>query len=304
MTSRLCLTCGAAEAVHDGDRVWPPYWRCARCATTVAQSEGVPLYAPALADTVHGMDPAGFAVLAQAEQGNFWFLPRNRLLLGLMHRYFPDADSFLEIGCGSGFVLAAMAKSKHWSRLAGSELHPTALRIARQRVPDGAELVQMDARAIPASEAFDVIGAFDVIEHIELDEAVLASMHRAARKGIIIAVPQHEWLWSHIDELAHHVRRYRRRDLEEKICSAGFRIEFSGSYTSLLLPLMIASRWLARLKSKPDATDHRSAGVEFDIPRPLNGLLKAILHFEVACTLAGMRFPFGGSRIVVARKIN
>jgi len=304
MTARLCPACGAAEAVDEKGKIWPSNWHCARCAVAVAQSDGIPLFAPALADTVQGMDPAGFAALAKAEPENYWFVPRNRLLVGLMHRYFPDAESFLEIGCGSGFVLAGMAESKRWGRLAGSELHPTGLRIARERVPEATELVQMDARAIPACEAFDVVGAFDVIEHIEEDEAVLSSMYRASRKGIIIAVPQHPWLWSHIDELAHHVRRYRRGDLEEKIRKAGFRIEFSGSYTSLLLPLMLASRWLTRLRTQPSTTDHQSAGTEFDIPRSLNALLKAVLQAEVTMTLAGMRFPVGGSRIVVASKIS
>ena len=41
----------------------------------------------------------------------------------------------------------------------------------------------MDARRIPARNVFDVIGAFDVLEHIEDDAAVLTAMHLALRPG-------------------------------------------------------------------------------------------------------------------------
>lgn len=75
-----------------------------------------------------------------------------------------------------------------------------------------AACAQMDARAIPAEAVFDLIGAFDVIEHIEEDEAALAAIHRALAPGgvAIIAVPQHPWLWSEADDVAHHARRYSR----------------------------------------------------------------------------------------------
>jgi SAM-dependent methyltransferase len=156
----------------------------------------------------------------------------------------------------------------------------------------------MDARMIPARDVFDVIGAFDVLEHIEDDEAVLAAMYSALRAegGILLTVPQHPWLWSHADELALHVRRYRRGELERKVRVAGFHVLFSGSYTALLLPLMAVSRWTG------SAGKSDSIGREFELPRIANALLRAILQLEVSLTLAGLRFPAGGSRVIVAIK--
>ena len=205
-------------------------------------------------------------------------------------------------------VLSALAGAKSWQRLAGSELHPIGLKVARERLRDRAELVQMDARAIPAEQVFDVIGAFDVIEHIEEDSVVLRAMHRALRAGggIVIAVPQHPWLWSAADELGHHIRRYRRGELEATVRDAGFQLVFSASYNSLLLPLMAASRLAEQLSrnnvGSPTGRGLSSVQAEFAVPRLLNGLLKAILQFEVSLTLAGVRFPAGGSRLVVGRK--
>ncbi len=256
------------------------------------------MLAPALADTISGMNPAAFEALARLEPGNFWFVPRSRLIEGLLTRYFPAAESFMEIGCGTGFVLSGIARMRPWRRLVGSELHPKGLAFARGRLGARAEFVQMDARAIPARDAFDVIGAFDLLEHIEEDESVLAAMYGAVRPGggIVLTVPQHPWLWSNTDERALHARRYRRGELERKVRAAGLRVLFSASYIWLLLPLMAASRWLPR-SSEPAA-----AGSELKLPGVLNTVFNAVVRLEVVLTLAGLRFPFGGSRVVVAAK--
>ena len=104
--------------------------------------------------------------------------------------------------------------------------------------------MQMDARAIPAVDAFDLTGAFDVVEHVADDEGVLRGLRRAttAGGGTIIAVPQHPSLWSRADEIGHHQRRYRLGELEAKLRRNGFDILFSSSFTALLLPLMAVSR--------------------------------------------------------------
>ena len=155
--------------------------------------------------------------------------------------------------------------------------------------------------AIPAQYGnMDVIGAFDVIEHIEQDEAALRGIHRALKPGggLMIAVPQHRWLWSSFDEVAHHVRRYSADELREKVERAGFSVLFSGSYTFALLPAMLLSRLFAVRGSDAVA----NAFAEVSTPRPVNALFRTILNAEVALTLAGCRFPVGGSRVMVAQK--
>jgi SAM-dependent methyltransferase len=296
---RICPSCGTADEIVDEEPVWPLGWTCRQCAHTIEQSDGIPVFAPELADTISGVNPAMFDRLAQYEETNFWFVPRNRLLVNLLARYFPAAESYMEVGCGSGYVLSAIARMKSWRRLVGSELHPSGLAIARQRLGASAEFIQLDARMIPARDVFDIIGAFDVLEHIEDDSAVLAAMHRATRTGggIMLAVPQHPWLWSQADEAALHVRRYRRGEIEQKVEAAGFRVLLSASYTALLLPLMAASR--LRGSAKSDA-----AYREFELPPIANEALKAMLQLEVTLTLSGIRFPAGGSRMVVAKKVD
>jgi SAM-dependent methyltransferase len=298
---RRCLACGANEPVSDNERVWPLGWHCPACGHVAAQSDGIPMFAPDLADTVSGMDPKNFDELASLEAGYFWFVTRNELIVGLVNKFFPQARRFLEIGCGTGAVLREIAASRQWERLVGSELHPSGLSHARRRLPSKVEFVQMDARNIPAVGLFDLIGAFDVIEHIADDEGVLRGMRAATTTGggAIIAVPQHPWLWSQADDLAHHERRYRRGEIEAKLLRNGFKILFTSSFTAFLLPLMAASRIMSRSGGEQETDGFR----EFRLNRHINAAFTTVLRAEVRMTLAGWRWPAGGSRIVVARAV-
>jgi SAM-dependent methyltransferase len=298
-SGRRCLACSAVEPVAENEPVWPLGWQCSACGHVVAQSDGIPTFAPELADTVTGVDPKDFDALSDVEAGHFWFVTRSELIVGLANKYFPHARSFVEIGCGTGAVLREFATWRAWGRLVGSELHPSALVHARKRLPVGVEFVQMDARDIPAVGMFDLSGAFDVIEHIPDDGAVLRGLRAATEPGggIIVAVPQHPWLWSPADDFAHHQRRYRRGELEDKIRRAGFEVLFTSSFTAWLLPLMAISR-LKRMGKEAGADAY-----EFKPSPWINRLFTAILRAEVRMTLAGWRWPAGGSRIVVARAV-
>ncbi len=158
----------------------------------------------------------------------------------------------------------------------------------------------MDARCIPYESELDAIGAFDVLEHIEEDEAVLQQIYKALKPGgyLFITVPQHRWLWSAVDEYACHVRRYGANELHEKVCKAGFEIIRTTSFVSTLLPAMYLSRLLQR--NKTDMSIDDVAGLR--VNPILNKIFEWFLHFELALIRAGVSLPVGGSRLLVARK--
>jgi SAM-dependent methyltransferase len=238
-----------------------------------------------------------FAKLAGFEARHFWFRARNRLLQWAVHHHFPKAASFLEIGCGTGFVLQGLHETMPRLRMAGSEIFSGGLRYARKRLPAVA-LYQMDAREIPFANEFDVVGAFDVLEHIVEDETVLGEIFQATRPGggIVITVPQHPFLWSANDEHSLHQRRYRRSEVRKKVERAGFRVERITSFVSLLLPLMVFSRLKRSRSSTFDLWE------EFRISRPLNGVFELILALERGLIKAGISFPAGGSLLLVGIK--
>jgi SAM-dependent methyltransferase len=255
-------------------------------------------FAPELAEKSEGFDPSYFGRLAELESGSFWFRSRNRLLCWALEHYFPDATNFLEIGCGTGFVLAHIRKEFPQLTVAGSEVFSKGLSFASERLP-GVDLFQMDARQIPFESEFDVIGAFDVLEHIRDDELVLSQMYRAVRQGggILLTVPQHSFLWSKIDEYSRHIRRYSLSDLKAKVERAGFKTLRTTSFVSLLLPLMLIARLKQRLTN-----NELDPAAEFNLRIPGNFLLECIMNIERTMIRLGVAFPAGGSLLLVAKK--
>ena len=135
-------------------------------------------------------------------------------------KYARDARSFLDVGTGTGFVLAGLGARFPHLRLVGGDLLAAGLDVARTRLPE-AELMQIDARRIPYDADFDAAGAFDVAEHIDEDELVFSQLAQAVRPGgvVLVTVPQHPWLWGPLDEFSHHRRRYTRSELNRS-CKA------------------------------------------------------------------------------------
>lgn len=286
---KICLACGQRFAADD--------WDCPACGHAPARRDGYLAFAPELADANDGFHAEYFARLATLEARHFWFRARNRLLLWAIRRYFPRAESFLEIGCGTGFVLAGIARAFPTMLLSGSDIFTEGLAFAARRVP-GANLFQMDACRIPFAGAFDLAGAFDVLEHIEDDQTVLRQMFQAVRPGggIVLTVPQHMWLWSAMDEYSFHKRRYNRTELAAKVTRAGFEPVHVTSFVSLLLPLMLLSRIKQRVAADWDPW------AELRIGGGSNALAELIMGVERGLIAAFRSFPVGGSLLIVARR--
>lgn len=270
---------------------------CPDCGLAPVIRNGLHHYSPEMATSGSGFRPEYFDELAGLEAANFWFRARNDLIIDAIKKHFPLRRNFLEIGCGTGFVLSGIGRAFPGIALSGSELFTQGLYHASRRLPQ-AQLMQMDARRIPYHEEFDIIGAFDVIEHIEEDTTVLNAIHRALVPGgaAIFTVPQHPWLWSYSDEYACHVRRYKRGELEEKLQAAGMDVVFSTSFVSLLLPLLAVSRLRNKNSIDQDATS------ELKLPPTANSALYSIMQFERELIRRGVRFPFGGTRLVCSVK--
>jgi SAM-dependent methyltransferase len=272
-------------------------WACPKCQYDPPKVEGFIAHAPSLAWDIEGFEQEFFDGLATYEENNFWFTSRNKLIVAAMREFFATAESFLEVGCGTGFVLSGLENAFPGLQLSGSEILCHGWHYAQQRVAR-AQVFQMDALNIPFEEEFDVIGAFDVVEHIAADGTVLANFHRATKPGggIILTVPQHAWLWSEADDRAHHVRRYSRGELVQKVTAAGFKVERVTSFVSLLLAPMVVSRLVNR-KSEPDHF------AEFKISPVLNRAFDWVMALERTLLRTGVSLPAGGSLLLVARKV-
>jgi SAM-dependent methyltransferase len=289
---KMCPVCGSSRCDEA--------WCCADCGNQPATIDGFPSFAPDLASENQGFRAEYFDELARLEADNFWFRARNELIVWAMQRHFPEVRSFFEIGCGTGFVLSGIQRAAPAIELHGSEIFTAGLELAAARVPS-ARLSQMDARHIPYREEFDLIGAFDMLEHVEEDDAVLTEIHRALRPtgGFLATVPQHPALWSLQDVHAHHVRRYTAAGLRRKVEAAGFEVVKLTSFVSLLLPMLVGARLRTRSRTTDDGFD---AMDELRQPKLVNKTLEAVMTLERTFIRAGLSFPAGGSLLLVARK--
>ncbi len=289
---KLCLACEKPFSGAD--------WICPHCGWSPAVRGGFPAFAPELAEQNAGFNPEFFRLMAEVEPSHFWFVARNHILGDVLRKRVPAPAQVLEIGCGTGFALSGMRAVFPEARFSASDIYTDGLGFAARRVP-GAFLFQMDACRIPFREEFDLIGAFDVIEHIEDDEAALAQLYQACKPGgrVLLTVPQHRWLWSRVDEFAHHQRRYTRPELLAKLSRAGLRVEYATSFVTLLLPAM----WAGRLgRKRADAAQDQMDAAGLGIGKFANALLSAVMAFERLLIRAGIRFPAGGSLLVLASK--
>lgn len=246
---------------------------------------------------VEGYDPELFAQIAVLEEASFWFAERNRLILWTLRRYAGEPGAYLEVGCGTGYVLAAVRSAFPAARCVGVEPFEAALEIARRRVGD-CELRQGDAAGLEEESAFDVVGSFDVLEHIADDAGALEAMAQALRPGGLLAVtvPQHRWLWSDADESAGHVRRYRREELLGRVRAAGFETVRCTSFVTTLLPLLGANRWLRRHRPPSDPLS------ELRMAPWMQSALRPGLALDRLAIRAGASLPAGGSLLLVARR--
>jgi SAM-dependent methyltransferase len=239
-----------------------------------------------------------FEHIGALEDEHFWFRSRSRLIVWALEQYFPKAVRLLEVGCGTGLVLRAIGERFPAMQLVGADLSPRALRIARTRLPDS-ELLELDVRAIAFRDEFDVVCALDVLEHVDDDLEVLKRLAAATRPGggLLVTVPQYEWLWSGADDYGGHRRRYTKREIDEKIVKSGLELLRSTAWVFTLLPVVALSRF--RDRGTGDVYDPRR---ELRPPAIVNRLFELALDAEGKAIRRGLTLPFGTTRLVAARK--
>ena len=258
--------------------------------------------APAPHSGEHYYPAEAFAALARLEANSFWFQSRNRIILSTLRRFVPPQPlRYAEMGCGTGFVLAAVAQAFPAWAVHGFDIHNEAVAFSRQRTPR-ALVRQADIHSLPQDHAYDVVGIFDVLEHLDDDLAALQGIHRILRPAglLILTVPQHPGLWSPYDDAARHRRRYRREEMRRRLTAAGFSVRFLSSFVSTLWP---ALWWRRRALRRLDPAA-ASAATRADLtPSPwLDHLGRAAMWPDEAAARLGCPLSWGGSLLAVASK--
>ena len=254
-------------------------------------------------------DRAYFEPLFTIEDRHFWFRARNRVIatvLGQITANLAPGYRVLEVGCGTGNVLRILEQGCPHGTVMGMDLFAEGLQYARRRT--NSLLVQGDIHTPPFLTQFDIIGLFDVLEHLQDDMQVLNDLRTMlVDEGVLLlTLPAHPSLWSYFDEASHHCRRYNLVDLEAKLNSTGYHVEYLTQYMASTFPLF----WLWRKRKlpgnrRPDVSANTTGDLvsaELRITPVVNGLLAFLLEQEARVIARRRRLPIGTSLLVIARK--
>lgn len=174
----------------------------------------------------------------------------------------------LEVGCSAGALLYDLRERSYTG--VGVELSARARSVAEEILGnDEAFALRPDVPDGPP-ESFDLVLAFEVLEHIEEDVEALHSWLKLLKPGgrVMVSVPAHRQRWNVTDVLVGHCRRYDRSDLQELLCGAGLRID---SVSTIGWP---ASWLIERARVLAKTAQVRASGVD----------VEAIAHGDAART--------------------
>lgn len=246
---------------------------------------------------------AAFALLFSLEDKHFWFQSRNRVIRQVIERNCPDyrGKTFLEVGCGTGYVLSML--DRMGLKVTGLDMHKEALRFAKQRTTAALVCNTLDQHRVDV--LYDAIGAFDVVEHVENDQGFLAQCKSLLSQGgrLFLTVPAGMELWTDIDRISGHKRRYTRLNLITLLTHAGFTvtdIRYFGFFQ--YIPYFLMKKMVSRRVVSKNA-DEVMLIKEILAPPPL--VIHAFLMFLFRLEELLHRvvpLPFGTSLIIAAKK--
>lgn len=265
--------------------------------------EGIRCFSPEVASSYADYPDGGFDLTDKSGESSFWVRSRNRLFKRIVYDQLAPTGKtkFLEIGCGTGGFIQQIVENENLE-ITGSEIYLKGLLYAKKNLPN-VDFIQFDVTQGEIGEKFDLIVAFDVIEHIENDVAAISNINRMLHKGggLIMTVPQYMFLWSKLDEIVKHKRRYSRRELVTKLQENGFDISYSTSFLFVLFPLMLISRMFDKGFDRSQS-DEVALEKRVKFPNVLNWIFDLFMRIDEALIRLGISLPFGGTLVVVARK--
>ena len=228
-----------------------------------------------------------------------------------------SGSNLLEVGCGGGTLLIEL--SKRGFTCTGLETSAEAISLARDLVEDSGSRVRLvGAPSVSWDENFDVVGAFDVLEHIDDDAAAVGQWVSWMKPGgkLVVTVPAHPGRWGPGDVWAGHYRRYARTQLVNLIQAHGLEVDHVECYGFPLANLSeFFGAWYYRReldhRSMTNGSTRQRANDRSGIDRKayqrafpaLNSLLgRALLWGALNLQAITVRTNWGSGYLLVARK--
>lgn len=228
----------------------------------------------------------------EIEQEMWWFKARKNIIEKLfVNNILPSKpQNLLDFGAGSGLISSML--SKYTKVTAVDKFEET-------QKYNHFPISLADLSDFPAAH-FDVITAFDSLEHCENDKDILKEFYRILKPGgfVLITVPAFQSLWSYHDEIHHHFRRYNRNEIINKFKEHSIVPLKSSYFNFFLFPVFVVgvlvTRLIRILSGKPMDTTNKTSFI--------NSILYSIFNIE-AKILAKCSLPWGSSLLFIGKKI-
>ncbi len=241
------------------------------------------------------MDVEFYRAMRDIQADHWWYRARRRIVADRIRALPRPARplEILEAGCGTGGNLPMLAEFGH---VRAFEVDAFALDVARGfGVGEVARGALPDA--VPFGGPFDLIVALDVIEHLDDDAAGVGALARLLAPGgwMILTVPAFAFLWSELDDHAHHRRRYERSQLRAVLTGAGLAVERETFINAHLFPAIVGVRAVRRLLGLVDFRDEAMPGA----------LVNRLCFWAFDAERLALRwidYPFGVSLLAVGRR--
>jgi len=222
----------------------------------------------------------------------WWYVARADLLETALRSHVEGAGLTLDLGSADGPSATWLRDAVR--RTVSLDIDPRGL---------GSDGVCGSALALPfADETFEVVSAFDVIEHCEPEAQALSEVRRVLRPGgrFVMSVPAYTWAWSDFDVANGHHRRYTRARARAAVEAAGFSVQRVTHGFATVFPMFAAERVARKVRGRraPGAVDIVEVP---SVPKPLNDALLAMSRFD-RHILARTDLPFGSSVFVAATR--
>lgn len=233
--------------------------------------------------------------MRELQQAHWWFTARREILGSEIARLpLPSRARILEVGCGPGGNLELLKRFGEVraiepdadSRVYAAE-HSGVL-VEGGLLPDG----------LPdLGGAFDLVCAFDVVEHVDDDGGAVRALAAQLKPGgfLVTTVPAYAWLWSAHDAQHHHKRRYARAAYRRLFEAAGLTVRRATHFNSVLFPPIAAIRLARGAAGLVGGDDEKMP------PPALNTVLRRLFAAEAAI-LKATDLPFGVSILLIAKR--
>lgn len=244
------------------------------------------------------MKKSEYARMAEYEQNYWWHLGRLEIIQSYVKRAVRGRKAkprILNVGCGTGGTIDMLEK---FGTVENVDISDDA--IAFMNKMGYKNITKVDDIELPYKDkSYDVVGAFDVLEHIEDQVGALKEWCRVLKDdgAIVITVPAYQWLWSDHDVSLHHKRRYTVGLLMQAAAEAGLKPEKKSYAIAFSLPLVVGFRFANKALGRTANAETSYVSVPAGVNKLFTNFLKveAKLHGKVS-------LPAGTSVVTILRK--